>query len=94
MMYLWVRRGKEVNKIVSISEENWKEFSRNMYMKGYYFTKLPSKPPAERTLRRWNQTGKAKSIAGNWVDGWSNDHQNAPSWLRVCNKKKKVLTAG
>lgn len=91
MMYAWVRRN-DVNKVVPLVEENWNEFSRNLFLRGYFVTKLPSKPPAERTLRRWNQTGKARSIAGKWTNGWENDETGKPSWLRVLGKRKKVLT--
>lgn len=89
MLYVWTRRyqKEKISKVVPILEENWKEYAQNMFLRGYYITKLPHKPPADRTLRRWRQTGKAKSIAGNWID--SNQYADADgnvSWLHVCKK--------
>lgn len=85
MLYVWTKRFK-FNKVVPIAEENWNEYSRNMYLRGYFVKKLPSKPPSDRTLRRWKQIGKAKSIAGNWINGLENDKAGNPSWLRVLQK--------
>lgn len=93
MMYAWIRKGKAVNKVVPLVEENWNEFSKNLYLKGYYVTKLPTKPPADRTVRRWAQQGQSRSIGGKWTMGWNNDEDGKPSWLRVLGKTpKKVLT--
>jgi len=94
-MYIWLRKpyGKDkVNKIIEVADDQWKEFSRNMFLRGYFFKRIP-KPPAPRTLRRWRSQGQGRTINGVFTPGYQGDSKGGTAWLAIfdqiakCNQK-------